>query len=165
MNEPVHSTFCGIETVSCVVGLSRPRIYDLVDAGHFLWVWDVSSGVGVKRNLRFLSQEINDSASVSKLTIDTVIKTIIPKRDHITGQSNGIRSWEFRHLLRICKSSLNGMYKELGIRGTPRNLIIPQASLERFFRNRWIGTLHPNGVIKRSCPPKSTPRRKRLLKK
>jgi hypothetical protein len=139
---PVKSPFCGVETVSCVAGLSLDQIYEMVDRGRYLWVWDISVGYGSKRALRFWSREINDPISAAKLKLDAVIGIAIPFRAHISGQYDGLRAWEFRDLLRISKPCLHAMRHELGVCGTTRNLFIPRASIEEFFRKRWVGKLY-----------------------
>lgn len=142
MSEAIRTTFCGVETVSCVTGLSIDRIYELVDSGYYLWVWNVSSGLGIRRELRFWSREINDHASTARLTFDAAIQSIIPRRSHIPGQRDGIHNWEFGHLLRLSKPILCRMRKEMGIRGperTVRGLFIPRARIEQFFHRRWVG--------------------------
>jgi hypothetical protein len=141
MSGPIRTTFCGIDTVSCVVGRSVPQVYDLVESGHFLWVWNVSSGVGARRELRFWSREINEPASVAGLTLNAVIKSVVPNRRHLPGQRDGLHNWEFRHLLRLSKPSACELRTELGIRGTIRNLFIPRSRIEKFFRRRWLGNL------------------------
>lgn len=139
MSDAIRTTFCDIETVSCVTGLSKDRIYELVDSGYYLWVWNVSGGIGVRRELRFWSREINNHGSTAKLTFDAVLKAVIPRRSHIPGQRDGIQNWEFGHLFRLSKPSLSRMRKELGIRGRLRNLFISRAYIERFLRRRWAG--------------------------
>jgi hypothetical protein len=141
MSNPIKSTFCGIDTVSCVAGLSVEQVYDRVESGNFLWVWNVSSGAGGKRELRFWSREINDPASVANFDLDAVIKTVVPNRTHIHGQGDGLHNWEFRHLLRLSKSSLCELRKELGIKGNIRGLFVPRANIEKFFRRRWLGNI------------------------
>ena len=138
---PVKSAFCGIETVSCVAGVSIDHVYEMVERGRYLWVWNVSSGIGSKRELRFWSREINESVSVRKLKLDAVIQGAIPYRAHVSGQYDGLRAWEFRHLLRLSKPTLHAMREELGICGTARNLFIPRARIEEFFRRRWLGKI------------------------
>lgn len=135
----IRTIFCGIDTVSCLAGLSHSRVYELVESGYYLWVWNVSSGRTGRRELRFWTREISRRASVSRLTLDDVLKFIIPQRAHLAGQFDGLRNWELRHLLRISKTSLCKMRRELGMCGTSRNLLIPRANLERFFRRRWCG--------------------------
>lgn len=139
MSTPIKSIFCGIDTVSCVAGISVDQVYERVESGTFLWVWNVSSGTGGKRELRFWSREINDPASVTNFTLDAVIKSIIPNRAHIPGQRDGLHNWEFRHLLRLSKSSVSDLRKDLGVKGTMRSLFIPRESLEQFFQRRWLG--------------------------
>jgi len=138
---PVISAFCGIETVSCVSGLSIEKVYEMVERGRYLWVWNVSSGIGSKRELRFWSREINDPAAVRKLKLDAVIQAAVPYRAHVSGQYDGLRAWEFRHLLRISKPTLHLLRGELAICGTARNLFIPRAKIEQFFQRRWLGKI------------------------
>ncbi|HXB59093.1 MAG TPA: hypothetical protein VNU95_05995 [Candidatus Acidoferrales bacterium] len=167
MSGPIRTTFCGVDTVSCVVGLSVPRIYDLVESGRYLWVWNVSSGVGARRELRFWSREINDPASVAGLTLDAVIKSVIPHRGYVPGQRQGLHNWEFRHLLRLSKPSVCELRKELGIRGAIRHLFIPRSRLEQFFRSRWIGNIDaPKSKSVPAIPAqKEKPRRKALRRR
>jgi hypothetical protein len=142
MSIAIKSIFCGVDTVSCVGGFSVDQVYERVESGTFLWVWNVSSGTGDKRELRFWSREINDPASVTNLTLDAVIKFIIPNRAHVPGQRDGLHNWEFRHLLRLSKSSLSDLRKELGVKGTIRNLFIPRENIEHFFQRRWLGHVY-----------------------
>jgi hypothetical protein len=142
MSSTIKSTFCGIDTVSCVAGLSVDQVYDRVESGAFLWVWNVSSGASGKRELRFWSREINDPVSVTNLTLDAVIKAIIPERAHVPGQRDGLHNWEFRHLLRLSKSSVSELRKELCVKGTIRNLFIPRENIEQFFQRRWLGSVY-----------------------
>lgn len=136
---PIKSAFCGIETVSCVTGISVDHVYEMVEHGRYIWVWNVSVGLGNRRELRFWSREINDPRSVAKLKFDAVIQAAVPFRTH--GQCDGLRNWELRHLLRLSKPSLTAMREELGISETGRNLFIPRANIEQFFRRRWMGSL------------------------
>jgi hypothetical protein len=138
---PVKSIFCGIETVSCIAGVSIDHVYEMVERGRFLWVWNVSTGAGSKRALRFWSREINNPPSVRRLKLDAVIQALVPTRAHMSGQFDGLRAWEFRHLLHLSKPTLHGMREELGICGTARNLFIPRTRIEEFFRRRWLGKL------------------------
>lgn len=138
---PVKSAFCGIETVSCIAGVSIEHVYEMVERGRFLWVWNVSTGIGSKRELRFWSREINDPRSVRELKLDAVIQVAVPYRAHVSGQFDGLRAWEFRHLFRLSKPTLHLMREELGICGTPRNLFIPRANIEQFFLRRWLGKI------------------------
>ena len=149
LNPAIKSVFCGADTVSCISGLPINQVYDRVESGSYLWVWNVSTGVGAKRELRFWSREINDPAAVTGLTLDAVINTIIPDRMHIPGQHDGLRNWEFRHLLRLSKSTLSEMRQELGIRGTAQGHLIPRAILDQFFRRRWLGNINlPESTLK-----------------
>jgi hypothetical protein len=157
MAGPIRTIFCGIDTVSCVVGRSVPQVYDLVESGHFLWVWNVSSGVGARRELRFWSREINEPASVAGLTLNAVIKSVVPNRRHLPGQRDGLHNWEFRHLLRLSKPSACELRTELGIRGTIRNLFIPRSRIERFFRRRWLGNI--DGHRNDDSSPQKKPQR------
>jgi hypothetical protein len=160
MNGPIRTTFCGIDTVSCVVGRSVPQVYDLVESGRFLWVWNVSSGAGARRELRFWSREINDPASVANFTLDAVIKSVIPNRQRLPGQRDGLHNWEFRHLLRLSKPTTCELRNELGIRGTTRHLFIPRTRLEQFFRRRWLGNID---VVKRKSPLVQKEKQKRKV--
>lgn len=147
MSGPLKSTFCSIETVSCITGLPVDHLYELVESGNYLWVWNVSTGVGFRRELRFWSREINNPATVLNLSLDAAITAIIPRRVHMTGQQNGLCNWEFRQLLRISKCTLSRLRHELGVTGIERDLFIPRASLENFFRRRWLGN-----ILIRNCP-------------
>ena len=140
MNATLQSTFCGIETVSCVTGLSLHDLYNLVESGNYLWVWNVSSGVGWRRELRFWCREINHPATVLNLSLDAAIMAILPK------YAQGLSYWDFRDLVRVSKSTLRALREELGVTGSERNLFIPRASLEDFFRRRWLGN-----IIIRNC--------------
>lgn len=144
----IKSLFCGVETISCVYGLPVSRVYDMVDNGTYLWVWNVSSGSD-KRELRFWSREINEPAAVVRLTLDEAVRAIIPRRSHLPGQFNGLRAWEFRHMLRLSKPSLVALHRELDVRGAVRHYVIPRAKIEEFFRRRWMGNLTDN----RAKPP------------
>ena len=145
---PVRSAFCDIETVACIAGLPIEHVYEMVERGRFLWVWNVSSRIASKkRELRFWSCEINDRSSVRKLKLDAVIQAAVPYRSHVSGQFDGLRTWEFRHLLRLSKPTLHLMREELGICGTARSLFIPRANIEQFFTRRWLGK-----ILKRRKP-------------
>jgi hypothetical protein len=152
---PVKSAFCGAETVSCVTGLSIDHVYEMVEHGRFLWVWNVSAGTGARRELRFWSREINDPASVAKLKLDAVINAAVPFRAHVSGQCDGLRNWEFRHLLRLSKPSLTALRQELGISETGRDLFISRAGIEQFFRRRWMGGL--KNAKRKQTPDYKTP--------
>jgi len=145
---PIKSAFCGVETVSCVTGLSIEHVYEMIEHGRLIWVWNTSIGAGARRELRFWSREINDPASVVSFKLDAVIHAAVPFRSHVSGQHDGLRAWEFRHLLRLSKPTLTGLREELGISGTGRNLFIPRAGIEQFLRRRWIG-----GAKKRKPAP------------
>jgi hypothetical protein len=142
MSGTIRSTFCGIDTVSCILGLQVDQVYDRVESGDYLWVWNISTGAGVKRELRFWSREINDPASVVNHTLDSAIKAIIPSRAHIPGQGDGLHNWEVRHLLRLSKSTISELRKEFDVKGTARDIFVPRASLEKFLRRRWLGNIN-----------------------
>lgn len=114
--------------------------------GHYLWVWNVSGGIGARRELRFWTREIFDRASTARLSYDVVLHSILPQRTKVIGQYDGLRSWEFRNLLHISKSSLCELGKELGVQGTTRHLFIPRVDIERFFQRRWVGNFDSNKV-------------------
>jgi hypothetical protein len=141
MKGPIKTLFCGIETVSCVTGLSMDRLYELVDSGNYLWVWKVSLRADSKRELRFWCREINHPSAVLNFTLNSAIDALIPKRAHVAGQQNGLYTWEFRNLLRISKSTVWSLREELGVIGVERDLFIPRAPLEDFFRRRWLGNI------------------------
>lgn len=143
MPNPIKTTFCGIDTVCCVLGLTVAQVYNKVECGDFLWVWNVSSGKTNKRELRFWSREINSPAAVARLTLDDVLKVVIPDRRRVPGQRDGLFNWEFRHLLRLSKASLSKIRKELGIKNPARGrkLFIARGAVEQFFRRRWMGNI------------------------
>lgn len=141
MKGPIKSIFCGVETVSCVTGLPVDELYELVESGNYLWVWNVSTGEGARRELRFWCREINHPATVLNLTLNGAIAAIIPRRVHLAGQQNGLYYWELRDLLRISKSTIKGLRDELDPIGLEGNLMIPRANLEIFFRRRWLGNI------------------------
>jgi hypothetical protein len=137
MKGPIKSIFCGVETVSCVTGLSVDDLYDLVDSGNYLWVWNISAGEGSRRELRFWCREINHHATVLDLTLNGAISAIIPKRDYAAG----LYYWDLRNLMRLSKSTLRGLRDELAPVGPEGNLRIPRANAENFFRRRWLGNI------------------------
>ena len=149
-SSPIKTTFCGIDTVSSLSGLPVSQVYDKVETGDIMWVWNVSSGRTYKRELRFWSREINDPASVARMTLDDVIPLLLPDRTHVPGQRAGLLNWEFRHLMRLSKASLSEIRKELNLKnpGRGRNLFIARGTIEQFLRRRWMGnaTIRKNAV-------------------
>ena len=146
MRGPIKTIFCGIETVSCVTGLSVDRLYELVDSGNYLWVWNVSIRVGSRRELRFWCREINHPSAVVNFTLNSAIDALIPKRAHVADQRDGLYNWEFRNLLRISKPTVWGLREEIGVTSVDNDLFIPRARLDDFFRRRWLGN-----IIIRNC--------------
>lgn len=155
----IQSCFCGIETVSCVTGVPVEELYELVESGQYLWVWNVSTGIGARRELRFWCREINHPATILNLTLNATISAIIPRRGRERRQ-DGLYYWELRDLLRISKSTLKGLRPELAPIGAERDLFITLPSLEIFFRRRWLGN-----ILIRNCTlnPDLIPRLKKLL--
>lgn len=141
MNGPIKTTFCGIETVSCVTGLPVERLYELVESGHYLWVWNISLGIGSRRELRFWCREINHPAAVLNFTLNSAISGILPRRAKEDGRQGGLYNWEFRHLLRISRATMSGLRAELGVAGIEREFMIPRDSIENFLRRRWLGNI------------------------
>ena len=137
----IKSSFCGVETVSCVTGLPVDDLYELVESGNYLWVWNVSVGEGSRRELRFWCREINHPSTVLNLTLNGAIFGIIPRRARLEGRHGGLYYWELRNLLRLSKSTLKGMRPELDPVGSEGNLLIPLPNLQKFFRRRWLGNI------------------------
>jgi hypothetical protein len=159
MKGPIKSSFCGIETVSCVTGVAVDELYELVECGNYLWVWNVSAGVGARRELRFWCREINSPATVLNLTLNAAITAILPRRARDAGRQDGLYYWEFRNFLRISKSTLKGLRQELTPSGPEGNLFVPLTSLEDFFRRRWLGNIL---IRNYALNPNLAPRLKKL---
>jgi hypothetical protein len=109
-----------------------------VKGESLMWVFDVSPRMTNKRLLRFWSNELHDPAGAKKLTLEQVVKQLVPRRDAVPGQFVGLRNWEVGDLLRVSNSTLLEMHKELRAVSRDGGIYIPRAALEDFFYRRWI---------------------------
>jgi hypothetical protein len=157
MKGPIKTIFCGIETVSCVTGLPVDHLYELVESGNYLWVWNVSLRTDSNRELRFWCREINNPSTIINLSLNAAIDALLPKRKYVPGQQDGLYTWEFRNLLRLSKSTVSSLRQELGVISVQRDLFIPRANLEDFFRRRWLGNIViPHCAFKPDAIPRPT---------
>jgi hypothetical protein len=157
MKGPIKTVFCGIETVSCVTGFTVDHLYELVESGHYLWVWNMARHTDANRELRFWCREINNPSTVLNLSLNAAMDAFIPKRTRVAGQQDGLYAWELRNLLRLSKSTVFGLREELGATSIERDLFIPRANLEDFFRRRWVGNVViPNCAFQPDAIPRPT---------
>ena len=136
------------EVVATMRGISREAVYALADGANFeiplssgpstyQWVFNVAANPTRERELRFWTRELNQPAAVSAMTLDDVVRQIVPRRELLPGQFCGLRNWEVGELLRLHKSSLLSLRRELQAVPRAGGIYIPRASLENFLRRRW----------------------------
>lgn len=125
------------DTVRAVHGLDAETIAARVDAGEFLWVWDVSLNRARKRELRFLAEEVRDPASYRKHSPDEVIATLLPGRERL-------RTAEVAQLLCVCDPHVMNLLKsELTGPRVGHSQFVLSASLRQFLLRRHLAAGHP----------------------
>lgn len=114
--------------------------------GGFKWVWDVSAEFPDNKNqcLRFWSREIIFPESTRRLTLDHVIKMILPpsRKTYHTGEVENTLFNISGPLLMRLRPEMNGI---LGANSS----FFPREGLEQFLRHRWLGADRAN--IERSA--------------
>jgi hypothetical protein len=65
------------EALRAALGVDAETIYAKVDSGEFRWVWDVSTGGGEVRELRFWVREITAPQSVVGLDLAAVLAAVL----------------------------------------------------------------------------------------
>lgn len=125
-----------VHVVADLRGISSEQVLDMAD-GEFQWVWNVCPSEG-RRELRFWCGEIHNPAAVAGLTLDEVIRLILPN----AADKRGFTSSELADFLRVQRGTMLGLYAELGAvrtageRGNP--VFIPRPAVDRFLRRRWL---------------------------
>ena len=135
------------EVVATMRGISREAAYALADGvdevpltsgpSTYQWVFNVGTNPTHERELRFWSRELNQPEAVSGMTLDDVVRQIVPRRELLPGQFCGLRNWEVGELLRVSKVTLLALRRELQAVPRAGGIYIPRASLENFLRHRW----------------------------
>jgi hypothetical protein len=136
------------EVVATMRGISREAAYALADGADFnfpfssgpaayQWVFNVATHPTSERELRFWARELNTPAAVQTLTLDEVIRQIVPRRDIVPGQFCGLPNWQVGDLLRVSRATLLGLRRELQAVPHAGGIYVPRAALETFFRRRW----------------------------
>jgi hypothetical protein len=134
-------TLVTTEVVATMRGISREAAYSLADGGLgdecFMWVFNVATNPERERELRWWRRELETPLETRSLSLEEVIRQIVPRRDVLPGQYCGLRNWEVGELLRISRMALLTLREEL--QAEPRNggIYVPRAALEKFLRTRW----------------------------
>lgn len=118
-----------VGTVRAVHGCTAETVFQFVESGEYLWVWDFSQGKGSIRNLKFWFDELAAVPDVRKLSLEEVIDCILPHR----------RAWfapgEVCRRFSMDRKSLMRLRSELGL---PVGNV-SREPLAQFLRDRWIG--------------------------
>jgi len=132
-------------------GISVEAVHEMVDglgdnAESFTWVFNIAPAMNIKRELRFWAKEVINPAQASGLSLEAVLKAIIPRREAVPGQFVGLCNWEVRELLRVSRRTLIELREEL--KAVPHNggIYVPRQALEDFFRRRWVFASVPKQI-------------------
>lgn len=115
---------------ACAAETVRKRVDDATRPDHLRWVFNLSAGKGLQRELRFWAREIVAPETCARLKLGEVLNLILGRREYFhRGELEiewGSEAQTISNLLRI---------KALTLRDTT----IPRASLYAFLKSRWIG--------------------------
>ena len=123
-----------LDFVRTIRGVDTEAINAQVDAGELQWVWDVSSGQGHARALRFWSREIISPVATRKLTAAAVVDLLLGR-----GRTRW-RGVELAQLLlvsrpQVCRLRQSGALKGEIISGV---LYVPRPVVEHFLTSRLV---------------------------
>ena len=120
-----------IGTVRAMHGCTAEKVFEFVEAGRYVFVWDFSHGNGCRRNPRFWFDELADAKAVRKMSLDAVIDCILPHNRAWFAPGDVCRRFVLH------RSGLLHLRRALGL---PTGNV-PRSPLAEFLRRRWIGRL------------------------
>lgn len=120
-----------VDFVRACLGVDADSVLARVDAGELRWVWDVSSGQGKVRALRFLSRELAAPERVRNLTPRAVVAELL-------GNRNRWRGVEVAQLLLVSRTQIFRLHKANELSGdiVSGTLWVPRPALENFLLGR-----------------------------
>lgn len=122
-----------ISVVRSAHAITAEKVFNLVDNGSLLWVFDFASGGSSRRELRFWVHEIGNPKQAASLTLEGVIDSILPPARISFGAT------EMRRLFSLGRASGWRLAKRLGKRNSAGHWRVQRAALVNFLRQRWIG--------------------------
>jgi hypothetical protein len=141
------ATLVHLETVAAVKGMPLDRVYQAVDDGELLWVFNLATKPGGLRELRVWSAELMNP-SVRQLPLEQALARIIGTgRARLRGtELNLLLAISRPHLLRLCRTRQLRFQIEAHTRWVARD------SLAAFLQKRWLGAALAAGDLpKRTC--------------
>lgn len=134
LNLPINrrALLLTVDTVAASRGVTPETVYEDVDSGRLLWVWNVAANPnGTIRDLRFFAQEVIAPEFAKRQTLAQVIKLLVPQREWL-------RNWELEHLLAVRRPTLVALREELRAVVADGAVRIPRAALVNFFQRRIV---------------------------
>jgi hypothetical protein len=114
-------------------GLTDQQVFDLVEDGQLLWVFNFARKASRQRELRFWLAEIGDPKQVAQLGIEDVLARILPQA------RNSFGTFDINLLLSLSKITAWRLARALGKRDSLDNWRVERRVLADFLRQRWIG--------------------------
>jgi hypothetical protein len=116
-------------TVRAKHGCDAGRVSQFVDSGKYIWVFNLARQAGRVRDLRFWVSEMLNPSAVAGLSLEEVIKQILPP------SRSSFPSGEICLRFMISKPSLGRIRREMGI-GLG---VMDREKLAGFLRLCWLG--------------------------
>jgi hypothetical protein len=127
-----------VDVVKHLTNLSIDEIYSRAGGGSlfggFTWVWNVAvDPEGEIRDLRFWAREIIMPETTRRLSLDQVIKSILPAKrtQYPSGEV-------CETVLSIRRPTLKELRRELNGQLAANSSFFPREGLEKFLRRRWL---------------------------
>lgn len=122
------------DMVRAALGVDADTVTAKVDAGELRWVWNVSTGAGAVRELRFWAKEIIEPATVARLSVFSALNLILGT------ERTRWRGVEIQHLLLVSRPQIFRLHKEGDLPGeiVSGTLWVARAALKRFLTSRLI---------------------------
>jgi hypothetical protein len=123
-----------VDMVRAALGVDADSVTAKVDAGELRWVWDVSSGTGSVRELRFWTKEIIAPEFTRAQTLPQVVAELIGK------DRARWRGTEIEHLLMVSRPQIFRLREAGDLCGdiVGRTLYVTRAVLEKFLIKRRV---------------------------
>ena len=134
LNLPINrrALLLTVDTVAASRGVTPESVYEDVDSGRLLWVWNVAADFsGPKRELRFFAQEVIAPEFARQQKLNDVIKLLVPQREWL-------RNWELEHLLAVRRPTLLALRDELRAQVVDNCVRIHRNALVSFFMRRIV---------------------------
>lgn len=121
-------------TVRAALGVDVDTVVAKVEAGEFVWVWNVAVDADGPMKRRFWARELREPAAVASLELKDVLRELL-------GQRENFRATEVGQLLLVDDATVFRLFECGALKGelVGRVRHIWRASLERFLTQRWLG--------------------------